>query len=205
MTSICKAGMACLISYHLIDSGLARLLALETLTHGTGPANYIDINIFGVDPSRCRSQVNSIEHFHVFKDSRFGLNPDNSLSMNRLELIMLKELSPKIQALHSAGICGIFTPTLKFRFTPDELVEAESLGHFVNNPDYTFFRGYKITQPIKPSRIGITGSLINGINRGMFKRMTNNPKKVLLGASLLAAGIFNLKMQFEKIETHPKK
>lgn len=208
MTSICKAGMGCLISYHLIDSGLADLLALETLAHGTGPLGYIGIHLHGADPSfggsgssrgNSRFQESSRGYFHVFKDSGFGVLPNGYTSFSSSELIMNKALLPKYHAVLSAGVCGIFTPTLKFRFTPQEVLGTS--GRFENDPEHPFM-AYKTMQPIEASRIGILGSLIHGINRGMFKRMANNPKKVLVGIGLLAAGILNLKIQFEKIATN---
>jgi hypothetical protein len=35
----------------------------------------------------------------------------------------------------------------------------------------------------------MTGSLVYGVNSDMFNRMSTNPQKMLVGASLLAAGI----------------
>jgi len=70
--------------YHFIETGLARLFALETLRHGTSLSNYIKINFNGADPSigeettgssilvkDCVNTREARKFFHVFKDSEF--------------------------------------------------------------------------------------------------------------------------------------
>src|SRR5690242_19132536 len=44
------SGLGCWSLYNLIDSGLSRFFALETLTHGTGPLGFIGIHINGANP-----------------------------------------------------------------------------------------------------------------------------------------------------------
>lgn len=128
------------------------------------------------------------------------------------------------------GLAGFVTPTLKFRFKPGEVsgclvscnsqyfsnntisvpdvesyLNCESSCRFHNDPDYPGVAAYKTAQPIPASHLGITGSLNQGINSGMFNRMKNNPGKVLLGASLLATAVLVARATYRYIKAEPIK
>jgi hypothetical protein len=45
--------------YHLVDDGLANLLGLETLRHGTNPVSYVSIALFGGNPSHGGTAIGS--------------------------------------------------------------------------------------------------------------------------------------------------
>jgi hypothetical protein len=77
------------ISYRLFDDGLANLLGLETLKHGTNIVNYIAIRQNGGDPSHGGKSSGSTPgklsgetkgHFYVFKDSEFAFDTEADLS-----------------------------------------------------------------------------------------------------------------------------
>lgn len=215
--------------YNLVDSGLANVFALETLTHGTGPFGYIGINLNGADPNygggNTGSSVGSgfsryIEtsknYFHVFKDS--GFYEDSSNFLEKIFIPIGKTLLPKLHSTLSGmatfgysfnngfqnlpkgiigGFAGFFTPTLKFRFTPEDLCLFE------NDPDYGGI-AYRTTAAISSSHLGITGSLQQGINLGMFDRIVANPQKVLIGISLLAAAAVVAKWTYSYLHSSPK-
>ncbi len=72
------------IAYSLFDSGLANILGLETLRHGTNPINYLGIRLNGGDPdhggkaSGSKYGLGTKNYFHIFKDNEYdwggGLN-----------------------------------------------------------------------------------------------------------------------------------
>lgn len=145
---------------------------------------------------------NSKNFFHVFKDSE-----DCGIPSYPLPCSVRRTLSPRIHAVYSGmsnfgsthqnpdiigsvvgGIAGFFTPTIKFRFTPEELFNCTTSCIFENDPDYGFM-AYRTHEPISASRIGMTGSMTQGINASMFARMQANPGKVAIGVALLDAAV----------------
>lgn len=227
------AGLGCWSIYNLIDSGLARFLALETLTHGTGPLGYIGININGADPNYgggstgsavVRGRDEFIEHsrnfFHVFKDSGF---PERCEFGNQPFVCtwLANKILPRVHAVFSGmanfgysaasestnlaksfmgGISGFITPTLKFRFTPEEILNCNLTCRFENDPDYGK-AAYRTSKAINASHLGISGSLSQGINSGMFNRMSANPEKVLLGIILLGTAALVARTTYRYIKS----
>lgn len=70
------------ITYRLVDDGLANLLGLENLGHGTNPINWARIKIFGGLPEYGGMETGSIKnytnddtinHFYLFKDSAWKI------------------------------------------------------------------------------------------------------------------------------------
>lgn len=112
-------GLALKTAYHLFDDGLSRLLALETLTHGTGPYGYIGINLRGADPNfenplypSTRARVNatfldsSKRYFYLFKDTDFRTKicfaDDQTICENTRKILpYVKYLYPKQYAMQS--------------------------------------------------------------------------------------------------------
>jgi hypothetical protein len=210
------AALGCWSTYNLIDRGLSSFLVMETLTHGTGPLGYIGININGADPNYGGGETgssvgggvphyinNSKRKFHVFKDTEFSFDSEpihNSLlrqALPRQHAVLsgmanfgVSLLNGKVDAkgVILGGISGFLTPTLKFRFTPDEVINCGDSCIFENDPDYAGC-AYRTTEALPANRLGMTGSLVYGVNSDMFNRMSTNPQKMLVGASLLAAGI----------------
>lgn len=229
------AGLGTWSSYNLIDSGLARFLALETLTHGAGPLGYMGINLNGADPNygggNTGSSVglgneshihNSKNYFHVFKDSEFPGGCISEFGILREVCNQVgNEILPRMHAVLSGmatfgysikhrqtnpvkgtvgAVAGFLTPTLKFRFTPEEVINCTNDCRFDNDPDYNHM-AYRTTQPISASHLGITGSLTQGVNLGMFSRMANDPGKVMLGVALLGAGAFVAKKTYDYVQS----
>lgn len=104
-------GMGIWATYNLVDSGLSRVLALETLTHGTGLFGYIGINLNGADPNYGGSHLgssaainsqlymkNSKNYFHVFKDSEMT-EACNTTKVPLLCNAYLNELLPRLHAI----------------------------------------------------------------------------------------------------------
>ena len=69
--------------YNLLDDGIANVLNLETLRHGTNPYSNIILRIKGGDPDKGASSFgstknfstdNPVSHFYLFKDNEVGLN-----------------------------------------------------------------------------------------------------------------------------------
>jgi len=224
-------GLGAWSTYNLLDAGLSRFLALETLTHGTGPGGYIGINLRGGDPQcgggeKSASFVyhpglaqRSINYFHVFKDSEFQgdkkevimpaiLNLCGNYLLPKAHAILagvaMFNISPRLQLLTMpvGGAVGLFTPTLKFRFTPEEVENLKNSEQFENDEDSVNL-AYKTKKPISPWRLGITGSLVAGLNSKMFKRMIQRPLKVAFGALLLALAAYTAKTTLHQYEALP--
>lgn len=164
----------------------------------------------------------SKNYFHVFKDSQFLSNLFDAEDKINSVIFVLKPLLPRMHAVESGmatfnffdqkgltaiptnligGIAGFLTPTLKFRFTPKEVMlcddllsftqyeECKKVTYFENDPDYDGI-AYRTTRVINASRLGIVGSLLHGLNSTMFSRMMSNPQKVVVGAALIGVAAF---------------
>ncbi len=206
-------------SYRFVDAGLARFLGLETLTHGTGPLGFIGIQLFGADPKYGGGSTgssiaiggdyfvkNSKNLFHVFKDSELESYTEYMQSTLAVKMHAVGSgmanfgySQNKINTANLArgiigGVLGFLTPTLKFRFRPEEVLQHKlDLGwdktyRFKNDPDYGVL-AYTTSKKISPLRLGISGCLTQGIDQNTYKRMRNNPQKVLSGACMIALGI----------------
>lgn len=231
-------------SYNLLDAGLARFLALETLTHGTGPLGYFGISLNGADPNygggdtgssvsigRVQHVINSKNYFHVFKDSEVNYFSDGTPYpiWHFLSIVMAKMhavgsgmsnfgsttsegLSKTIRSLAGA-VAGFFTPTLKFRFKPEEVLHCNYFSRleqgyndnpcrFQNDIEY---RGlaYRTSRAIPPTYLGVIGSLTQGLDSKTFYRMFNSPIKVAFGVALLATSAAIAQQTYRYIKTEP--
>lgn len=87
----------------------------------------------------------------------------------------------------AAAIAGpamaCITPTIKYHFTPEELE-----SQFEADPDLRAF-ALRTRENISPFHLGITGSLLHGINTGLVQRIKDNPAKFALGCAQVAAAI----------------
>lgn len=208
-------------TYNLVDSGLSRFLALETLTHGTGPFGYIGINLNGADPnfggnslgSRAatnsyNSMKSSKNYFHVFKDSEIS----ETCNTTRIPLLCnayFNELFPRLHAIAAGAgnlsnnsyetildlikagtgaVTGFLTPTLKFRFKQDDILNCNDSCIFENDPYYSNL-AYRTSTAIPPTHLGILGSLSQGIHANTLHDMAAQPDKVIIGVLLLGTAI----------------
>jgi hypothetical protein len=81
MWNLCVLGVA-RFSYSLLDDGIANLLGLQTLRHGTNFFNYLSIRVYGGDPQQGGKTTGSTKgwvnddtrnYFYLFKDSAFQI------------------------------------------------------------------------------------------------------------------------------------
>ena len=198
-----------LTSYYLVDSGLAHLLVLETLRHGTGPLGYIGISLFGADPNyggsftgssagiySIKSMKNSKNFFHVFKDSEFPFPPFNKIlpkvhsTLSGIASVRSNEDNAVIYIAKSVfgAIFGFLTPTLKFRFAPSDILNCTKSCIFENDPDYGK-KAYRTSQFISSTHLGITGSLTQGLDETTLTRILNDPIQALFGLTVFVLGI----------------
>jgi len=228
------AGAAALgwTSCRLADQGVANLLGLETLRHGTNLINYLGIKTFGGLPSHGFKSTGSTKGFHpdnttgafyTFKDSEWDLEADSKNKHPILSKIILnlgfifKRVSPighsglagynaTLNYLHLpspdsqthlkitnlfiiiigtlGGLVTMLTiPTIKFRLTPNEIKEK-----FNNDPSYDGM-AYKTAHKIDMWKIGVLGTMTQGLNLGVFRRIAQNPCKSLTGVVQLTAAV----------------
>lgn len=85
------------VAYSLFDDGLANVLGLETLRHGTNPINYVGMRINGGDPSHGGKDSGSNKGitddkttnlFYVFKDNEFPALLNDSEATYLIRLIL---------------------------------------------------------------------------------------------------------------------
>lgn len=222
--------------YALFDEGLANLLGLEILRHGTSLHNYVSIMTDGANPNFGGSEVGSSmghsgfdkdhhyvksskDYFHVFKDSDARVQAETVIEegpsgkrsrkcgpegcegvINCMGPLIAQTAVRAMPMYHAAlsgyasansdssdrscaaktmriagSVLGFFTPTLRFKFTPERVKQV-----FENDPDYDNL-AFRTRLKIGPEHIGITGSLAQGLNCGLFHRIGQNPGKFLLG------------------------
>lgn len=184
--------------YKLYDNALANILALETNRHGTSIYSYAKIHLQGAKTSKGghlqdQYQRHSKNRVFVFGDNKslndaigtticaigyshgayLGLMP-NFISNSRSKLV-------QIFFVVGAIFPALLTPTVKFRFTPEQLkkdfkVDEEGGALFTE-------------KDVGISHLGIKGSLIKGLNISVFKRISNNPSKFVLGIAQIVAAV----------------
>lgn len=202
--------------YQLYDDAIANILALETNRHGTSIYSYAKIHLQGA--KTCYGghvedgyQAHSANRFFVFEDhaSFFGTKGVKYALGDRLsthisamgysQMAYQALAAQGLTALNRLGIpqgflrtfelpifissipLGIFSPSLKFRFTPEQLrqdFKPDNLGGAL----YT-------EKDVSITHLGISGSLIQGVNLSVFKRIYHKPSQFLFGCVQLTAAI----------------
>jgi len=61
--------------YQILDDGLANILALETLRHGTNPVNFLGISLFGAQPEQGGKKTGSSNKIFDYLPTDSGSNP----------------------------------------------------------------------------------------------------------------------------------
>jgi hypothetical protein len=107
----------------------------------------------------------------------FSYQGNTNLFANEKSSEKAKQYAPIAGALLT-----LLTPIVKYRFTPDELNSFEEDGDLQPFALYT-------DKDISPWHLGISGSLIQGVNRQMFSRIKDNPVKVAKGFTKLIAAL----------------
>lgn len=200
--------------YKLYDDALANILALETNRHGTSLYSYAKIHMQGAKVCygghiRDAYQGHSQNRIFVFKDhASFSENLSFSIkdrlstflcSMGYSQGAYSASMRHGLEALGNLGVpssllrpfvlpsiilsipLGILSPTLKFRFTPEQL-DKDFREDNEGGALYT-------EKDISPTHLGISGSLIQGVNFSIFKRIYNKPSKFILGCVQLTAAV----------------
>ncbi len=184
--------------YNLFDSAIANILALETNRHGTDIYSYAKIHLQGA--KTCKGghvkdsyQSHSKNRVFVFKDNK---NLDDSISTTicafGYSLGAYLSYAPDFLNSARAGVlqllpiipsclAALVTPTVKFRHTPEQLkkdfkIDDEGGALFTE-------------KNISPLHLGISGSLIQGLNFSLFNRISNHPTKFILGVVQLTAAV----------------
>ncbi len=140
-------------------------------------------------------------YFYVFKDSKFDYDDCSpiaflpsiayKLGLSRWHAILsgisttAAENTNRISfwgRILLGGLNGAVTPTMKFRYTLDNLQQFE------NDPDYCE-AAYRTREPISVAHMGILGSLWQGMNSGVFYRIADRPYAALVGVALIGLSI----------------
>lgn len=194
----------------LADKGLANVLAVETLKHGTSPLAYMKIRCKGGLPKTPdfigsgHGVWDTSGYFHLFKENIGFLD---SLIKPRLHVELAsqkylafslmkrfgerKNYNPFVNffillSSFSYGFLSNFVvPTLNFRFCKQEITAER----FQNDPDYGF-AAYRTTQKVEAWRIGFFGTFLTGANFELWSRIKENPQRFLVGVIQLTGAAF---------------
>lgn len=196
------------ITYSLCDAGLANVLGLQTLRHGTNLINNILIRIFGGNPTHGFKATGSTRgfyneptgRFYVFKDSEFGFKdipivPPQGL-LNRVVpnlhtfisgWNLLAPIFPKWEKQSLLVKCmrifvGIIGSIGSLIISPTIRFRFSQIdkNRFSNDHKYEG-AAYVTEQKIEAWRIGILGTLLTGINLNWCARVKAHPRKFITG------------------------
>jgi len=195
------------ISSQMADRGLANVLRVETLKHGTDFFSYLNIRMVGGLPkyesfsskSLNKSSKDSSNYFYIFKENiSFG----KSLVFSRIHVTSssMKSLQKQFPSdsflakslmLLGAAINFIATPTINFRYRKEEIT-----GRFENDPEYRIEESvessvaYKTKEKVENWRIGFIGSILVGVNASWLNRAKENLWQLLKGVIQLIGAAF---------------
>ncbi len=182
-TSSCWNNYQYVRYFMLFDSALANILALHTLRHGTCFRNWSSIQFTGADPGMGAKAPGQTKHlngsmkdkcenaFFLWRDGENNAHYYADMSAqafwgNRCRLLSL--------------IDGAFTPTLRFRLEGREID-----GGRLERPNWRsdcYFTRHRIS----PMRLGVSGSMVAGVNRRVFSRIRRRPLRFCAGILQLA-------------------
>lgn len=96
------------------------------------------------------------------------------------------------------AVDGLVTPTLKFRFTNNELARHIQSGRIENDPDYNGL-AFRTPQAIGFWHLGISGSFSHLIKdpKGVIEGICDAPASAIAGLALIAAGLYVAKKTYE--------
>lgn len=190
--------------YNLLDHGIANFLGLKILRHGTNIYSYLHIQFKGADPNygggkfgavqmsnRNRNiyMNNSKNYFFVTSDLA-GINDTVRKELKFSASAQIKNWGYKISSSNaflrqnsintylSDVMCLLMsplTPLLKFKMTDEEVFDR-----FIIDPLWPRV-ALKTKFPISASRLGVSGSLIYGIDKKTLERMSKNKRQVVFG------------------------
>lgn len=205
--------------YTLWESAISHLLALHQLRHGTSLINYMKIQMHGLVPISAAESHGEAAYLaltgpwqddkprevlvYVMKDrpsipcicrgkqicGEFTftkrIEPRKYAYQAGVAMWDFKQLPVDIKSFFMTlgGLIGFFTPTLKFHF------EGSDLDSFEPDP-WVPCLAMRTNHPISPKRLGITGALSMGLNKRLWRRIKENPKKFLIGIIQFLAAVF---------------
>jgi hypothetical protein len=164
----------------------------------------ITIEILCDDPTDGEKAEN---HFYVFRDSAFGVRADGTREISPFLAMLVKRLFPlrhtylaykaQIGRLHAttadkiANIAKtIFTPKIKFIYSPQEINDASPQDRFFeNDPDYGDEAAYRTTHHLPADRIGLIGFCSHVNMKHAWEHLKSHPGRAALGIAQLAVGI----------------
>lgn len=195
--------------YQLYDSAIANMLCLDTLRHGTSLSSVVRINLQGAKPEMSPSSLIRVVSLYTdFDDKSHSLGKKitaklftplfttyYSIRANARDFgshlpeptaPLGKVLYLVIEFIASVAL-GIFSPTVKFRFTPEEREERFLVDK--GDDDAKGSGSLYTTDEIETSHLGISGSLRQGLNSSLVGRIKTHPGKFVLGLAQLTAAV----------------
>ncbi len=198
----------------LLDSGLSDFFCLETFTHGTSPSSYNSILKHGANPTfggrggetaffapggedkTALFEPHTLNRFYVW-DHQCRHHPwlprmcGEIFRALHTRLFAIKagiaeELEKGDGSLrkYKGQVVGFVTPTVKFRFQPEESKQYFSNDEFFQ-PGIACFTDQEISR----DHIGIIGTLKQGVNKKWFNRIRENPQQCLAGATKIITAL----------------
>jgi hypothetical protein len=191
--------------YHMFDIGLSNFLALDILKHGTNIKSYLGISLRGADPKMGGSNQGVFSPGTPDCTNQFYVMPSctgpNGLTVppKYIQMASANLLGQKGSYSLRSRILGWCTPVLRFKFRPEDVIKPRFQK--TNRIAGALFT----THSISPMRLGICGSLTQGIGLGMFRRMASNPLKVLSGVVLMGGAAYIGKRTYAYVTSKPVK
>lgn len=181
--------------YSLIDCGIANVLCVETLRHGTDPVAYINIRLNGTDRKYDESTVGRLtprihQRTYILKEDCDWIHSiwprffAFTSGVRRCDSLMSSFPKPirNISSCVGGVISCVLTPTINFRFRKDEITQDrfELDRGFIGAPD-DITPAYCTKFKIEAWRIGVLGSILSGVDNNLFHRIKNNPMRFVKG------------------------
>lgn len=182
------------------EHGVANVLGLETLRHGTNPISWLSIHIFGAMPAMGGSSfggdyglqyhAQNVNRFYFAREPRTResafkkwyyprLLPLPYEFKSTLNLLKNVKIPIPIAAVVSA-ISTVIFPTIKFHFP------REKVDRFYEDRTVSYGAACSTDRYVSPLNIGIVGSIWNSLTYKTPIRMFKNPMRVLTGIAQLS-------------------
>jgi|GEM_PF-6108227 hypothetical protein len=154
---------------------------------------------------------NAQNKFYVFRDSKIGINEKGEPLLSPWLAPFGKRIAPLKHSylayvveyrdeckggelsrwmLVASAIKALFTPTVKFIYTLEEIEGSfDQAAIFENDPDYQKAAAYRTSQELPSDRIGLPGFFTHVNKDHAWKHIQNNPTRCIQGVVQLATGI----------------
>ncbi len=204
--------------YRLWESAASHLLALHQLRHGTSPINYMNIQLYGLNPEAAAKSHGETTYFSVTEPGR------NSGARERLVYVMKDRssepcecrkdrfcrrfyLSKRMDVLEYAYQAGAAMMAFK-QISPKLRAVLMKIGGIIGymTPILKFHfdpidldcfekdpwlpcMALRTKQPVSSRRLGLLGALKVGLNGRIVAHIKQNPKKFAIGVLQAFAAI----------------